>query len=100
VEILTGVKAHTLRYMESVVPTLAPQKDAGNRRMYTPRDVAVFRRLAYLTGVRRLSVEDARTRLMEEQAAASHSGDAVTVPLQTLGELREELFALWARAKK
>ena len=32
-EELTGIKAHVLRYWEEVIPSLAPKKDLGGRRV-------------------------------------------------------------------
>ena len=39
VEALTGVKAHILRYWETIVPGIAPQKDFGGRRLYSQSEL-------------------------------------------------------------
>ena len=48
VEKITGIKAHILRYWESVIPGFAPRKDIGGRRAYTDRDLDLILRLKYL----------------------------------------------------
>ena len=48
IEEITGVKAHILRYWEEVVPSLAPEKDFGGRRIYSKRELDMIERLKYL----------------------------------------------------
>ncbi len=45
VEALTGVKAHILRYWETIVPGIAPQKDFGGRRLYSQSELEKIYRL-------------------------------------------------------
>jgi Predicted transcriptional regulators len=47
VEQITSVKAHVLRYWEEIIPSLAPHKDMGGRRLYSKRDVQTVLRLKY-----------------------------------------------------
>ena len=48
IEELSGVKSHILRYWEEVIPSFAPRKDLGGRRVYTQRDLDLVLRLKYL----------------------------------------------------
>ena len=47
VEALTGVKAHILRYWETIVPGIAPQKDFGGRRLYLQAEIFNLREKIY-----------------------------------------------------
>ncbi len=74
VERLTGVKSHTLRYWEEIVPFLSPRKDTGGRRVYSARDVQVIMRLNFLIREKKYTVEGAREQLIRE-ATDSASAD-------------------------
>lgn len=41
----TGIKRNVLRYWETRFPQLRPLTRAGNRRYYTPEDIALVRRI-------------------------------------------------------
>jgi DNA-binding transcriptional MerR regulator len=88
---ITGIKAHTLRYWEERVPSLAAQKDIGSRRAYTVRDIATIQRLKHLMDERHLSLDAARSRLIEIDAALRRS-DNMMQHIQTLDEVRRELL--------
>ena len=60
VEELTGVKAHVLRYWESVIPGFAPQKNIAGRREYSQREIDIILRLKYLITVKKFTIEGAR----------------------------------------
>jgi DNA-binding transcriptional MerR regulator len=60
------VKPHVLRYWERHVELLSPAKDRAGRRVYTLRDVQLLFRLKYLVQTRKMSVEGASTKLVEE----------------------------------
>jgi len=66
VEQILNVKAHVLRYWESVIPSLSPQKDLGRRRVYSNKDVQVLLRLKYLIQEKKYTIEGARDRLIED----------------------------------
>jgi DNA-binding transcriptional MerR regulator len=46
----TGVAPHVLRYWETRFPQLRPLTRAGNRRYYSPADVALVERIQRLLG--------------------------------------------------
>jgi DNA-binding transcriptional MerR regulator len=93
---ITGIKAHTLRYWETVVPSLAAQKDIGCRRVYSPRDIATLQRLKYLVEDKHLSIETARSRLIEIEAALRRSDFTPAIQhMQTLDELRRDLLEVY-----
>ena len=94
VEKITSVKAHTLRYWEEALPSLAPQKDMGGRRLYSNRDVQTFLRLKHLIQEKKYTIEGARAELLQEAAAAgSQSGADTLIP--QLNRIRFELLDLY-----
>ncbi|MGI5172979.1 MerR family transcriptional regulator [Treponema sp. HNW] len=93
VEKITSVKAHTLRYWEESIPSLAPQKDMGGRRLYSNRDVQTFLRLKYLIQEKKYTIEGAREALIAEAAAAgSACGKSLTAELN---RIKSELLDLY-----
>jgi DNA-binding transcriptional MerR regulator len=63
---IAGVKPHVLRYWETEFGFLSPQKNEGNQRLYTPKDlekVLLIRKLLY---EERFTVEGAKRRFREE----------------------------------
>ena len=64
VEQITSVQAHVLRYWEEIIPSLAPHKDMGGRRLYSKRDVQTVLRLKYLIQEKKYTIEGARKRLI------------------------------------
>ena len=67
-EELTGIKTHVLRYWEDVIPSLAPKKDLGGRRVYSQRDFQTIMRLKYLIQERQFTNEGARAEMIAEAA--------------------------------
>jgi DNA-binding transcriptional MerR regulator len=45
-----------------VIPSIAPQKDLGNRRVYTQRDLQTVKRLGYLINEKKFTIEGARAQ--------------------------------------
>ncbi|MFP4206077.1 MAG: MerR family transcriptional regulator [Spirochaetaceae bacterium] len=80
-----GVKPHVLRYWERNVALLSPAKDRSGRRVYTLRDVQLLFRLKYLIQTRRMSVEGASRKLMEEAQGGGQNRKAAIDALR--GEL-------------
>jgi DNA-binding transcriptional MerR regulator len=100
VEEITGIKSHVLRYWEEVMPSFAPQKDLGNRRAYTMRDIQNIRRLNYLINEKKFTIEGARAQLIAE-AGMAHTGDGQTATaMQALYELKQSLTDLYFRVKQ
>ena len=71
VEDIIGVKSHVLRYWETIVPGIAPQKDMSGRRIYTQRDIEKFSRLKYLIQEKKFTIEGARNELIAEASGIS-----------------------------
>ena len=71
IEELTGIKAHILRYWEEIIPSFAPKKDLGGRRMYTQRDLDIIQRLKYLIYEKKFTIEGARDFLISDIDIAS-----------------------------
>ncbi len=96
IEELTGVKANVLRYWETVIPSIAPQKDTGGRRMYTERDLAVVYRLKYLIYERKYTIEGARNQIIRETALYEKKTEA----FETIRKLRKELLDMYIIIRK
>jgi DNA-binding transcriptional MerR regulator len=95
-EEITGVKAHVLRYWESVIPGFAPQKDTGGRRIYSQREIDIILRLKYLIGVKKFTIEGARSQIIEEAAVVSSDADI----FHAIHDLRSDLTMLYLIIRK
>ncbi|MBQ6781329.1 MAG: MerR family transcriptional regulator [Treponema sp.] len=96
VEELTGIKAHILRYWESVIPGFAPRKDIGGRRAYSDRDLDLVLRLKYLIYEKKFTIEGARSQLLSE--VTTYDTNATT--LDEIRRLRSELTGLYLLVRK
>ena len=96
IEELTGIKQNVLRYWETVIPSFAPKKDLGGRRVYTQRDLEIILRLKHLVYERKFTVEGARNELLHEAEAYEKNAEAMTA----IRELRAELTSLYFQIKK
>ncbi|MBR7064650.1 MAG: MerR family transcriptional regulator [Treponema sp.] len=96
IEEITGVKAHVLRYWESVIPGFAPQKDSGGRRVYSQREVDIIVRLKYLINVKKFTIEGARNQIIEEAGLIETHADV----LHGIHDLRSELITLYVNVRK
>jgi DNA-binding transcriptional MerR regulator len=94
VEEIIDVKAHVLRYWETIVPGIAPQKDMGGRRIYSQRDIEKFSRLKYLIQERKFTIEGARNELISEAARAC-AGEIHAELLRQISDTRAELLDVY-----
>lgn len=99
-EELTGIKAHVLRYWEEVIPSLAPKKDLGGRRVYSQRDFQTIMRLKYLIQQRRFTIEGARSEMIKQAASYVSSDQELSSALESIGEIRSSLTDLYLLVKK
>jgi len=88
VERILGVKAHVIRYWESEIPLLKPEKDSFGRRVYTAADMELLSRIKYLLYERKYTVEGAREELYREADSASPDERAL------LKEVKSDLLKL------
>lgn len=95
VELLTGVKAHVLRYWEETVPFLAPQKDGFGRRLYSSRDVQLIMRLRFLIVDRKYTVEGAYEQLMRETTNTANSD-----VIKDINMLKNDLIELYESVRR
>jgi DNA-binding transcriptional MerR regulator len=100
VEEITGIKAHVLRYWEEVIPSIAPQKNIGNRRIYTQRDLQTVKRLNYLINEKKFTIEGARAQLIAEAGLVYSGGDTTAALLRDLAEAKARLTELYFLVKK
>lgn len=116
VEEITGVKTHILRYWEEVIPSFAPKKDIGGRRIYTPHDIQTVMRLKYLIQDKKFTIEGARDQLITETAEINSVSDispdsplafqaeqlkrSKAETLQVMTELRTSLLDLYVILRK
>ncbi|HZE63685.1 MAG TPA: MerR family transcriptional regulator, partial [Pyrinomonadaceae bacterium] len=66
---LAGVQAHVLRYWESELPTLAPQKNRAGQRVYRKRDVEMALRIKELLYEDQYTIAGAKKRLANDLRA-------------------------------
>jgi DNA-binding transcriptional MerR regulator len=97
VEEIIDVKAHVLRYWETIVPGIAPQKDMSGRRIYSQRDIEKFSRLKYLIQEKKFTIEGARNELIFQAARA---GDIHADLLRQISDARAELLDVYKLASK
>jgi DNA-binding transcriptional MerR regulator len=100
VEEITGIKAHVLRYWEEVIPSIAPQKNFGNRRVYTQRDIQTVRRLGYLINEKKFTIEGARAQIIAEAGLVHAAGDTTATLLRQVNELKGDLTELYFLVKR
>ncbi len=96
IEELTGIKAHVLRYWESVIPGIAPRKDIGGRRAYSDRDLDLILRLKYLIYEKKFTIEGARSQLITEMTRYDTHADT----LDEIRRLRSELTGVYLLVRK
>ncbi|MDY3755945.1 MAG: MerR family transcriptional regulator [Treponema sp.] len=99
-EELTGIKTHVLRYWEDVIPSLAPKKDLGGRRVYSQRDFQTIMRLKYLIQERRFTIEGARAEMIAEAASYVSPCQELSSALESICEIRSSLTDLYLLVKK
>jgi DNA-binding transcriptional MerR regulator len=91
---LLGLETHVLRFWEEQFPHLNPQKLRGNRRYYSPEDVALLQQIKHLLYVEGFTLEGARKRLAEMQHEPA-AAEIATNPLHSsLEALHRELLAI------
>ncbi len=95
VEEITGVKAHTLRYWEEVIPSVAPSKDFGGRRLYTKSNIQTILRLNYLIAEKKFTIEGARNQIISEASLT----DMGQVLIPQINEIRSDLIEVYSLLK-
>jgi DNA-binding transcriptional MerR regulator len=96
IEELTGVKSHTLRYWETVIPGFSPQKDIGGRRIYTQRELEIVMRLKFLIQEKKFTIEGAREQIISEVDLIAENATL----LKQIHDLRKDLTDLYMCVKK
>ena len=91
VEALTGVKAHILRYWETIVPGIAPQKDFGGRRLYSQSELEKIYRLKYLIYEKKFTIEGAKAKLIKDSEQIEKNSLAII----EIRKMRKELLELY-----
>jgi len=92
---IAGVKPHVLRYWETEFGFLAPQKNEGNQRLYTAKDlekVLLIKKLLYEDGY---TIAGAKRKFREERRKST-SMVAIDRRTRLIMELREEVDELAA----
>lgn len=95
VEEITGVKAHILRYWEEIIPTFAPVKNIGGRRIYLNSDVQIIFRLKYLINEKNFTIKGARNQIIAEASLSGSSESAIP----TLHHIRSDLLDLYSMVR-
>lgn len=101
VEELTGIKSHILRYWEDIIPSLAPKKNIGGRRVYSSRNVQILLRLNYLINTKKYTIEGAYNRIIDETALLQKDSLLPTQELiQEVNIIKDELLSLLSLVQK
>lgn len=90
---IVGVKPHVLRYWESEFGFLSPQKNEGNQRLYTRKDLEKILTIRKLLYEDRFTVAGAKKRFREEWKAA-REGVAPEDRRRLLRKMRGEIEEL------
>lgn len=96
VEEITGVKAHVLRYWESVIPGFAPQKNMAGHRVYSQREIDIILRLKYLINIKKFTIEGARSQIIEDANRLEDDADT----LHAIHDLRTDLTDIYLTMRK
>jgi DNA-binding transcriptional MerR regulator len=88
---LLQVKPHVLRYWESEIPFLAPQKSASGRRIYSDRELQLLLRLRHLLYERKYTLDGARLAIWSEIEPAHADIKA------KIAAVRSDLLTVWAK---
>ncbi len=96
VEEITGVKAHTLRYWEEVIPAFSPAKGDGGRRLYTKTDIQLISRLHYLINEKKFTIEGARNQIIAESSLSPI--EQTVIP--TINNIRSDLLDLYTTLRE
>lgn len=94
VEEITGVKQHVLRYWEEVIPSFAPKKDFGGRRLYNQKDMETVLRLKHLIYQKKFTIEGARDQIINESDAFEKSADLLSELRAARQDLTQAFFEL------
>ena len=94
VEEITGVKQHVLRYWEEVIPSFAPKKDFGGRRLYSQKDMETVLRLKHLIYQKKFTIEGARDQIISECDAFEKSADLLSELRAARQDLTQAFFEL------
>ncbi len=95
VEEITGVKAHTLRYWEEVIPAFSPSKSDGGRRLYSKTDIQLILRLNHLITEKKFTIEGARNQIISEASLSSLAQTA----LPEINSMRSELLDIYSQLR-
>lgn len=99
VEEITGIRQHVLRYWEEVIPSFAPQKDFGGRRLYSQKDIETIGRLKYLINEKKFTIEGARDQIISEAEKVMEDGESLK-KLREIKQAREELTKAFFTIRK
>lgn len=90
---IVGVKPHVLRYWETEFAVLAPQREEGDQRLYTQKDLQKILTIRKLLYEDRFTVAGAKKRFREEWAK-TREGDSRDERRRLLHQLKQEVETL------
>ena len=97
---ITGLKTYVLRYWESEIEALNPQKSAFNQRMYSRRDVETVLLIKKLLYEEKFSIAGAKKKLKEVRRELKSEKQIIEVQnrvdttIERVSELVEEIASL------
>jgi DNA-binding transcriptional MerR regulator len=92
---ITGLPAYTIRYWEQEFPKLSPRKSASGRRLYSPDELELIKRIQNLLHQQGFTIRGARELLEKEDANPNiPTPDREARLLRKLQRLRKLLLEL------
>lgn len=92
VEKIVGVPASTLRHWEKEFDMLKPKKNRRGNRAYTPKDIALLKRIYYFLNVAEYTTSGALRKLKAKEASPEEQARDTLLKLRSfLVELKETL---------
>ncbi|MEI6387457.1 MAG: MerR family transcriptional regulator [Spirochaetota bacterium] len=88
-EALLGLPASTLRHWETVLPMLAPRKDAFGRRIYSEAELRLLFRVRYLSQRAGLGLRETEGTILGELGAPRAEARSA------LASIRGDFIGLW-----
>ncbi len=93
---ISGVKPHVLRYWESEFGFLSPQKNEGNQRLYSAKDLEKVLLIKKLLYDEKYTIAGAKKKFRETWKSLSKDTELKKEFSETLAELEGEVKSLSA----
>ena len=93
---ILNIPASTLRFWESKFTIIKPHRNAGNTRLYTPKDIEKIRMIYFLVKDKGLKLDAAQEQIRNNASGVSRQRQV----LERLRQVRDKLAQLQATLGK